>query len=256
VALVKFVYLLWETESRPAGENRRRLLERCAPAILALGVVSLVIDIDDEFSTVKSPAPKCYRGPEISALLSVEAAGGAVCEPLERVLREAGFTLAGYEVEASLYTDYGRNAYSRARDWPDGERSPGVVAVTLLTRPRRLSREEWIRRWHGRMSPISERIQPRQRYVRNVILRGVTPDAPAFDGIVEEVWPSAQHISNPYLFYCADNTWQLLKHMGLMLYAILQFHNLLAFRTTTMSEYLVRTAGDTATRRAPSRGDG
>ena len=53
VALVKFVYLLWETESRPAGEIRRRLLERCAPAILALGVVSLVIDIDDEFSTVK-----------------------------------------------------------------------------------------------------------------------------------------------------------------------------------------------------------
>lgn len=238
--LLKCIYLLWETRPGRTGENRDLLLQQCVPEVLALGVQRLSIDVDDEYSTVRSPAPKCYCGPELAAVLSVVLSDLAVCPAIADVLRRAGFELAGYLVSESVYCDYGGNQHSPPRDWPDGTRSPGVVAVTLLTRPRRFSQEEWLRRWHGRMSPISESIQPRQRYVRNVVLRPLTADAPPFDGIVEEVWPSAQHISNPFLFYCADNPWQLLKHMGLMLYAILQFHNLLKFRTTTMSEYLVK----------------
>jgi len=237
---VKCSYLLWDRQHRRLGQSRDVLLNDCAPAVLALGVRRLSIDVDDEFSTVKSPAPKCYRGPEITALFSVVVDDLGVCDAIERSLRHAGFDLAGYLVDESVYCDYGGNRHSRPRDWPDGQRSPGVVAVTLLTRPRRFSQAEWLRRWHGRMSPISEQIQPRQRYVRNVVLRPLTAQAPPFDGIVEEVWPSAEHISNPYLFFCAENPWQLIKHMSLMLYAILQFHNLFKFRTTTMSEYLVK----------------
>ncbi len=161
-------------------------------------------------------------------------------DDVEKILNETGLSFAGYLVDESVYKDYGDNQHAKPRDWPDGERSPSVMAITLLTKPERYTHEEWLRRWHGVMSPESEKIQPRQRYVRNVVVRPVTENAPAYDGIVEEAWPSAEHISNPYLFYCASNPFQLGWHLFKMLKAILQFHNLLKIRTVTMSEYFIR----------------
>lgn len=64
-----------------------------------------------------------------------------------------------------LYTEYGGNRHSGPRSWPDGQRSPGLVAVTLLERPGGISREGWIKPWHGEHSPMSEEMQPRCRYM-------------------------------------------------------------------------------------------
>ena len=41
---------------------------------------------------------------------------------------------------------------------------------------------QFLRRWHGRTSPVSEAIQPRCRYVRNIVRAPFIPDAPAVDG--------------------------------------------------------------------------
>ena len=112
--------------------------------------------------------------------------------PCEEIFRVEGFRFAGYLVDEVVYTEYGGNRHSGPRDWPDGQRSPGIIAVTLMERPKRLSREEWIRRWHGKQSPVSEAMQPRTRYVRNVVIKAVTPDVPPYEGIVEEAWASAQ----------------------------------------------------------------
>ena len=103
----------------------------------------------------------------------------------------------------SLYTDYGQNEFAAPRGWPDGERSPGLVMVTLMERPPRLGYEEWVRHWHEVQSPVSAAIQPRTRYVRNAVFRPVTEGAPPYEGIVEECWPSARHVEDPMLFYCA-----------------------------------------------------
>ena len=87
------------------------------------------------------------------------------------------------------------------RDWPDGQRSPGVLTVGLIHRPLDLGYDEWIERWHGTQSPRSGALQPRTRYVRNEVVRALTPDAPEVHGIVEEGWPSARHVADPMLFF-------------------------------------------------------
>jgi len=161
---------------------------------------------------------------------------------LEDILRQNGFEIAGYRVDEQIYPEYGGNRHAGPRTWPDGERSPGVLAVTLLERPTRLSYEEWVRRWHGRQSPVSEAMQPRTRYVRNVVLRPLTAGAPPFEGIVEEDWPSFEHVSNPYLFYGARTPFELARNMGRMLASVTSFLDLFRIRTVTMSEYFVRTA--------------
>ena len=49
------------------------------------------------------------------------------------------------------------------------------------------------------------------RYVRNAVARAITPDAPPIEGIVEEAWPSPEHMTDPMLFYCAGDDTELMK---------------------------------------------
>lgn len=239
--LIKIVYLLWPPKDQEKSKTKEILLKDMAPKLISAGAERLSMDISDADSTVRSPAPKLYRGRPIGALVSVWLEDAMKRKTIEDVLRYAGFHLAGYLVEESVYRDYGDNRHSGPRDWPDGRRSPGVVAVTLLERPRRIAREEWLRRWHDTMSPVSEAIQPRARYVRNVVIEPLTEGALPFEGIVEEVWPSPKHVSSYYLFYGANNFRELARNMIRILRAVTAFLELRKIRTTMMSEYFIKT---------------
>lgn len=241
----KIVYLLWAPPEQPKPETRRLLLEECAPQLLAAGAVRLQINIADQFAELRSPAPGVLFEQPVCAQVNVHVRAIDDRVGLEDVLRRAGFSLAGYLVDEQIYTDYGGNRHAGPRHWPDGERSPGVLLVTLMERPRRLARDEWIRRWHGRQSPMSEAMQPRTRYVRNVVEQVLTPGAPPFEGIVEEAWPSFRHVTNPFLFYGAGNhgagnPFALIRNMAVMLYSVTSFLTLWRIRTRPMSEYFVR----------------
>ena len=236
----KLIYLLWKPKGQSPSRTRDILLNDCASRLIETGAQKLSMDIDDPESDVPSPAP-FHPGEPISALVSIWTETTVDRTRYEQILHSAGFRLAGYLVDGFVYTEYGDNRHSGPRNWPDGQRSPGLVAVTLLERPKRIPYDKWIKRWHGNMSSVSDALQPRQRYVRNVVLKPITPGAPPYDGIVEEVWPSAKHITNPFLFYCADNVWQLIKHLTIMLWTVTRCFNLFRIRTTIMSEYLIKT---------------
>jgi hypothetical protein len=241
--LHKMVYCIWPPEGIVPDRKKTRdvLLHEIAPLLIRAGARRLSMDISDPESTMRSPAPKLYRGSPICGLVNIWVPDTALKSRMEEALSGAGFRFAGYLVEESVYTDYGGNRHAGPRDWPDGTRSPGVVAVTLMERPRRIPREEWIRRWHGTMSPVSESIQPRARYVRNVVVKSLTKGAPSFEGIVEEVWPSKRHISNYFLFYGADNIFRLAGNMIRILRAVNSFLEMRRIRTTVMGEYFIKT---------------
>jgi hypothetical protein len=238
--MVKLIYVLWAPEGQSKQRTRDLLLNEVQQKLYDAGVQKLTMYIDDEHSTVRSPAPKLYRGPAISAEISLWIDDAEKHQELEKILAPYSFRIAGYLVDEFIYTEYGGNRHFHERDWPDGERSPVVMAVTLMECPHRLSHEEWIRRWHGTQSPVSEAMQPRARYIRNVVLKPVTPDAPPFEGIVEEAWPSARHITNPFLFYGASNIFQLARNMYRMFRSVSAFLNFTKIRTSTMSEYILR----------------
>ena len=238
--MVKLIYVLWASEGQSKNKIKDLLLSEVQQKLYDAGVQKLTMYIDDEHSMVRSPAPKLYRGPAISAEISLWIDNAEKHQELEKILAPYSFRIAGYVVDEFIYTEYGGNRHFHERDWPDSERSPVVMAVTLMERPHRLSHEEWIRRWHGTQSPVSEAMQPRARYIRNVVLQAVTPDAPPFEGIVEEAWPSARHITNPFLFYGARNIFQLARNMYRMFRSVSAFLNFTKIRTSTMSEYILR----------------
>ncbi|HEY3445942.1 MAG TPA: hypothetical protein VGK67_06225 [Myxococcales bacterium] len=241
----KLVYLVWAPDriAKDRAAIRDLLLEECGPKLLGLGPKRLVVHVGDPESKMNNPMPFGPKDPpQISG--SVDLWVDAVDQrgPFEKVLTEAGFKICGYQVEESIYRDYGGNPHSGPRTWADGERSPGVTVITLLERPKRLDYDEWIKRWHGVMSPVSEAIQPRTRYVRNRILRPVTEGALAIDGIVAEMWPSTRHCENPFLFFGAGlNPVKLAVNMAKILGAVTNFHDLMRVRTAPVSEYFLKT---------------
>jgi hypothetical protein len=238
----KLVYLLWARPGEAGDALRERLLRGAAPRLLEGGALRLTVNVADADSAVpvpvKLPAGETPVAAEVSVFLDCHDRRG----PIEAALDEHCARKAGYLVSEALYRDYGGNRFAKPRDWPDGERSPGVLMLTLLERPARLGREAWLAHWHGVQSPVSEEIQPRMRYVRNEVIRPLTEGAPPYEGIVEECWPSARHLTDPMLFYLAEGSEERMRaNVKRMLESVRGFLDLERIRSFAMSEYLVRT---------------
>ena len=237
----KLIYLLWPRRPMELAQRRTTLLEACAPKLLESGARYLSMNIDDDFATTPSPTPTTRFTDPFVAEVNVWVDDMKVRKDLESVLLDADFDIAGYRVREHIYTDYGGNEHGSPRDWPDGQRSPAVVSVTPLERPRRIPKDKWMKHWFNRQGPMSERMQPRARYVRNVVEEVLTPGATPYEGIVEESWPSSEHVTNPYIFYGAKNRLELIKNMAIMGQSVAAFLPMWKITSVTTSEYFIRT---------------
>jgi hypothetical protein len=235
------MYLLWPDRPRSRADVADAVLGDLAAELLTLGPLRLSVDVRDPESDIPAPVPTPEDELPVDALVSLwldtvdERAG------YEEALSAAAGRIAGYSVVESLYRDYGGNQWSVPRYWPDGVRSPGVLTVALLQQHPDQTFEQWMTRWHNRISPITESIQPRMRYVRNAVFRPLTDGAPPLRGIVEEAWPSLEHVTDPMLFYCADGDPERLNaHVTQMVEEISSFIDLSTLRSVTMSEWIMK----------------
>lgn len=240
----KVVYLLWAAPDPAHGDEvRDRLLVDAAPAVLALGARGLTVNVHDS-AAAEAPSPAPPPPGEAAPLgqVSVWLDSYDKRAGVDEALAASGCGLSAHLVTESLYDDYGTTPHAGPRTWPDGERSPGVLTVALVHRPADLEPAEWIERWHGVQSPASGRLQPRTRYVRNQVHRALTPDAPAMDGIVEEGWPSPEHVADPMLFFNAEGDRSRMEaNIEEMMANVTACLDLARLRSVTMSEHLVRT---------------
>jgi hypothetical protein len=238
--MIKLIYLLWPRQPMEPADRRVLLLGQCAPKLLESDARYLSMNIDDDLVTVPSPTPTTKLTNPFAAEVSIWVERLDVRDALERILLDAGFEIAGYRVREHVYTDYGGNEHGARRDWPDGERSPYVISVTPLERPKRIPKDRWMRHWFNRQGPMSEKMQPRARYVRNVVDEVLTPGAFPYEGIVEESWPSPEHMTNPFIFFGARNRLELVKNMGIMMQSVAAFLPIWKITSVPMSEYFVR----------------
>jgi hypothetical protein len=234
------MYLVTLPTAMARPDVRTLMLEQVAPKLLALDPRGLSMDLDDEEADVPPPMPAADADDAVRAVVSIWVDAYDRRAPIEDVLRTAG-AIDGYQVVESLYTEYGQSRWSGPRDWPDGSRSPGLLTVAAIEMPEGRDRDEWLDYWHSTVSTVSERIQPRTRYVRNAVFRAVTPGAPPYRALVEEAWPSGGHIIDPMLFYCADGDAAVLEaNMTLMIETIAAFTDLSTLRSYTMSEWILK----------------
>jgi hypothetical protein len=190
----KLMYLVWLGEKSTRSEVAEVVRGPVADGLLSLDPLRLTIDVWDPESDIPAPVPTPEGETPLHGVVSLWVDTIEQREPFERLLQDAATRVAGYSVVESLYRDYGGNQWGAVRTWPDGERSPGVLTVALLQQHPDQTFDEWMTRWHTRISPITEEIQPRTRYVRNAVFRPITDGAPRCQGLWRKPgprWPTS-----------------------------------------------------------------
>jgi hypothetical protein len=238
----KLVYLVWErprTDPATWGDQ----VAKAADALLALDPPGLSLVVDDADAQVNAPVPVPDDELPVRAAFSIWLDTLDRRAPFEEVLSPLGVRRAGYLVTESLCEDFGTTAdWPTPRDWPDGERSPGLSVLTVFDKKPGLDDETFFAHWYGHQSPMSAGMQPRIRYVRNAVVRPITPGAPPQRAIVEEGWPSVEHLTNPFTFFGTDDADELGENIRIMLDSMKVFCDSSTLRTYTMSEYLLCSA--------------
>ncbi|HUI49750.1 MAG TPA: hypothetical protein VL119_13715 [Acidimicrobiia bacterium] len=236
----KLVYLLWERPSIDPSELRKEFLEDLAPRLLALDPHALQMDIDDEHAQMQSMVPVPADELPVRACVSIWLDAHDERAPFEEVLADAGVRRAGYLVTESMYREYGGNAHAAVRDWPDGTRSPGIVTLTIFDKPAGTDDETFYGHWYSHQSPMSEAMQPRARYVRNTVVRALTPGAPRYRAIVEESWPTIEHVTNLHTFFGATTNEELGENIRVMLDSTKLLYDPATMRNYPLSEYILK----------------
>jgi len=236
----KLVYLVWERPSIDPAVLRARFLDDLAPRLLARNPHALQIDLDDEHAQMQSMVPVPPDELPVRACVSIWLDAHDERAPYEEVLQGAGVRRAGYLVTESMYRDYGDNPHAPVRDWPDGQRSPGIITLTIFDKPARVDDETFYGHWYGHQSPMSEDMQPRARYVRNAVVRAVTPGAPRYRAIVEESWPSVEHVTNLHTFFGASSNEELGENIRVMLDSTKLLYDPATMRNYPLSEYILK----------------
>ena len=229
----KLVHVVRDREDRDGADLRAEVLDEVVPALVAAGASGVTIHLADDGVTIPGPMP-CPGG-ELPVRATVEywvPAHDLATDALG-VAGAVGIRNDAYLVTESLWSEFGQRR-GELRTWPDGERSPGLVTVALVHRNPLLDERTFRELWYGHQSPMSERVQPRLRYVRNTVVHPVTPGAPPLDGLVVESWPSEEIVSDIEAFHLGD-----LGNLTVMLDSVQTVFDMSRLRSLAMSEYLV-----------------
>lgn len=122
----------------------------------------------------------------------------------------------------------------------DGQRTRGLANIALLRRPANLDQESWLRIWHLEHTSVAIETQATFGYTQNVVVRALTPNAPAIDAIVEELFPDGA-VSDPYAFYGASDEADLQNRLSRMLESCVKFGAHENIDTVPTSRYAFRT---------------
>jgi hypothetical protein len=227
----KLVYVVWKRPEASDAEFARRLLGDVAPKLTKLGARGLALHLSDGEVADLLPARISRLEVPISGLVSFWLDSADDRHLLESMLAEATAKLAGYLVVESVPL---RN---RTHPAPLGRRTPGVVMVALIERPERLSWDDWIAHWHGPHRKVALETQCTFLYVRNVVVRSLTPGAPPWAGIVEEGFPT-EAVTDPMRWYKAEGSPETLKrNLARMVESCRAFLDLDRVESHPMSEY-------------------
>jgi len=228
------LYVVWKNEDDTAEAFRRRLLEEMCPNLIQLGARRLRIGVVDDDVAPAAPLRTETTKPPIAGLVSIWVDTSVRRRPLENSIQSAVSRLAGYLVTESEPIVNTKHLVA------DGKRTPGMYQVVLLRRPPRLSYEQWLDIWLGSHTQVAMDTQSTFGYRQNVIVRPLTYVAPAYDAIVEELFP-AEAMTDPMAFYnAAGDEAKRKRHEKAMVESVVRFIDFDKMDRIPMSEYTMK----------------
>ena len=172
------MYGLWRRPDQDVDPIRATLLEQVAPALLDLGVTGLRVCVEEPAGKAYQVGAEPRRQPARRVRLALDR---QLRQPRRRTRRRwprSDAQTYGWIVAESE----ARCATASNRTWPDGEQSPGLSITTFFDKKEGVDDDDFYRIWHGEHTPLSFEIHPLWLYVRNQVLRSITPGAPTGAG--------------------------------------------------------------------------
>ena len=223
----KLAYALWKGDS-PADAFRDRLLAKLPTRLPALGALQITISATDSDVDAGGDLHIGERRPDGLLTFWMEC-----CQdrgPIEEYVALFTERMAGYLVVESRPMVYESPV-------PPGERTPGFSLVGFIVPKPGMSQDEFVRLWYDVQRDTATETQSTFHYVRNEVVRPLTPDAPAWNAIVEEGFPGGA-LGDPLVFYDANGSQARYDaHLARMMESVEQFIDMPAIDSHPMSEY-------------------
>ncbi len=228
----KLVYVVWKQAASEDEAFKRELIGPVASRLRELGAGRLKVAVVDDAVRQGAGLRIGRMNPPKAGMVSFWLEQSQERAACERVLRDATAEVAGYLVVESRPLV---NATQRAQP---GERTPGFSFVSCIQPRRDLSHEEFIRLWYEVQRDMAIETQSTFSYVRNEVVRALTPGAPPWAAIVEEGFPIGA-LADPMIFYDAQGSAErLAEHQKRMFEGVQQFIALDVIECHPMSEYV------------------
>ncbi|MCP5043871.1 MAG: hypothetical protein GY944_22825 [bacterium] len=229
----KMCYVIWKPLGVSDEAFRDQLVGETAKQILSSGAHKLSVLCPDETTAAlakgritQMDAPPCGM---ICAWVDISDDRA----PIEAAIARVTERMAGYLVVESVPL---RNTTRLAGP---GERTPGTTLMTCLIPKPGLPYEDFLAHWNGVQRPVALETQCTYLYIRNVVVRALTKDAPPWVGIVEEGFPT-EAVTDPMLWYKAQGSQEKLEHnRGRMIESVSAFLDLEQIESHPTSEYII-----------------
>jgi hypothetical protein len=228
----KIACVLWKPVGVP-DDVFGKSLRAAAPELAGLGALSVRVNVVDEHVAEGTAVRVGKMDPPKAAFVTfwlpeADDLRGAI----EGALSARASRVAAYLVVESTPI---RNTTQLAAP---GERTPGFNAVTAIVPKDGLSYDEFIRRWHTEHRVVALETQSTFAYVRNEIVRALTPGAPQWAALVEESFP-IEALTDQAVWYAAVGSPERLeRHRRRMIESCLAFLALDRIESHPMSEYV------------------
>lgn len=224
----KLCYLLFDEAERSGAALREALREKAVPVLRAEGASRITLHVQDE--DVAAGRPLRRSDPPIRAQLSFWLEDSDERGACEEALASHARRLAGYLVVESRPLEHAP---------PVGERAPGMCQVTCIAKLSGLSYADFTRIWHVDHKRVAIETQATTGYVRNEIVRALTPDAPRqWIATVEETFPIGA-LTDPKAFYGAADDEDLKARVARMVASCNRFLDMGPLEFTHTSEYFL-----------------
>lgn len=194
----KVICAIWKAEGESRKAFNARIRAELPGALAKAGASQIRINIEDEV-TDKGAALRQSRGsPQHHATVQywMPSANSIFRGQADDALMAASDRFAAWLVlESTILPNKVHPAAKGARNW-------GWAQLAFLTRPDRLSFEDWLAIWQDHHTRVAIDTQSNFEYVQNIVIRALTPDAPPYAAIVEECFPE-EALTNPFVFFDA-----------------------------------------------------
>ncbi|MDH3707756.1 MAG: EthD domain-containing protein [Acidimicrobiia bacterium] len=228
----KLVYVLWRRSIEPDA-FARDLVADVGPALVASGARFVTVSVVDEAVAAGATLRIGSMDPPKDAVVTFWLEESFRRAEAEAMLVQASADQAGYLVAESrpLRTP-------PERQGPPGGRTDGFHLVTCIRKRPDLSHDEFIAEWHGPFRDTAIDGQDTFDYVRNEVVRPLTPDAPDWSAVVEEGFPAGA-LADPAVFFDAvGDPDRLAAQQTRMFEGVQRFLDLAAVESHPMSRYV------------------